>query len=251
MKLGRFRSPFDARDKRLAAYAPSVTAPPLASDWTRLPTDHSMIAFPDFGNLKIGDCTCAALGHGERAAALINGAKPQVDLDLVYTAYEAISKWRRDDPTTNDDGASNRDALSFFRKRGLIEAYVRLLVSNQHLKFAIAHGGAYVGADLPKAAAKQLDAGQPWDVPKHGERWDSTYTRRSWGGHAMMALTYDRHFVTFVTWGQLQKASWEWVLTYVDEAWFPIFDVWTQTGKLTASGFDVDRLYREVRGLTS
>lgn len=246
MKLGRLKSPPDHRDKRLATFAPIITESPLGSNWTRLP-DHSMIVFPEFGNLQYGDCTCAALGHGERAAALINGATPKVDLDLVYDAYESISSWRRDRPTVNDDGANNRDALVYFKKRGLIEAYLRINEANiPHIKFAIAHGGAYVGADLPVAAQKQLSDGKPWDVPKYGERWDATYTRRSWGGHAMYALAYDRNYVTFVTWGKLQKATWEWFVTYVDEAWFPIFDVWTQAGKLTASGFDIERLYREI-----
>ncbi len=245
MKLGRVRSPLDLRDKRLATYASMITMPGLAEDLTAF--DGSKITFPDFGNLKHGDCTCAALGHGEVSASIHNRKPHTTTLDFVLDAYDAISDWDRKRPNENDDGANNRDALAYFKSKGIIEAYVRLHSSTQlHIKFAIKHGGCYVGADLPIAAQKQLDAGEPWDVPKSLKDWNSSYRARSGGGHAMMALAYDRTYVTFVTWGRLQKATWEWFFTYVDETWFPIYDVWTQKGQLTASGFDVERLYREV-----
>lgn len=248
MKLGRNPSAPDARDLRLATYRiPSTLgASPPMRNWTRFAG--APLLFSDFGNLRFGCCTCAALGHVDQAAAAHTGRAPTVTTPLVLEAYDAISGWDRDRPTENDDGASCRDALRWFKSRGIVEAYVRLdEASRAHIEYAVNIGGAaYVGADLPIAAQRQ----EVWDVaPVNG--WTDDYKRRSWGGHAMALLGYDRGGVWFATWGRIQRATWPWFFSYVDEAWLAIADLWTDTTRLTPSGFDLGRLMDDVARLAA
>lgn len=249
MKLGRVPSKPDARDLRLASYLipRDLGATPPMRNWTRKPNGE-LIAFDTFGNDRFGCCTCAALGHVDQAAAAQTGFLSTFSTAKVLNAYDAISDWDVAHPLDNDNGASCRDALKFFKGTGDVEAYVRLdEASRFHIEFALnACGAVYVGADLPIAAQKQTT----WDVaPANG--WTEDYKRRSWGGHAMALLGYDRTGVWFATWGRVQRATWPWVFSYVDEAWAVIADVWTDTTRLTPSGFDLERLLADVARLAA
>jgi hypothetical protein len=69
VKLGRVTSEPDARDLRLATYLGANVAPaPLLRNWTRDPGGR-LVPFSDFQNSRMGNCTCAALGHVDQAAA--------------------------------------------------------------------------------------------------------------------------------------------------------------------------------------
>lgn len=243
MKLGRTPSLPDRRDLRLATYLTArPTAPPSLRNWTR-DLDGDPIRFDSFGNFTYGCCTCAALGHIDQAAASHTRCVSTITTDVVLEAYDAISEWSLSRPNENDNGASCRDALKWFKARGTIESYVRLdEASRAHIEIATNLGGAvYVGADLPLAAQKQT----VWDVaPANG--WTDEYARRSWGGHAMALLGYDHGGVTFATWGRTQRATWSWFFSYCDEAWMAISDLWTDVGRLTPSGFDLARLLTDV-----
>jgi hypothetical protein len=68
----------------------------------------------------------------------------------------------------------------------------------------------------------------------------------SWGGHALYMTGYDAQHVGFITWGQRQKATWDWFHRYVDEAFaFISEDYLSSTGK-TPRGFDVGLLQTEL-----
>ena len=255
MKLGRRPSAPDRRDLRLTSYLPRVLTPaPPMRNWTRrdlridgVVVPGPTVAFDTFGNLERGCCTCAAIGHIDQAAAAHTGFVSTFTTDKVLEAYDAISDWDRSSPRENDTGASCRDALKHFRATGAIEAYLRLDDQNRkQIETAVNLAGAvYVGADLPRAAQRQ----QVWDVAPLGQ-WTVDYEARSWGGHAMALLGYDRSGVYFATWGRVQRATWSWVFQYVDEAWLVIADLWTNAAQLTPSGFDLERLRHDVAGLT-
>jgi hypothetical protein len=211
-------------------------------NWTR-GLDGAGVRFDTFGNFSYGCCTCAAIGHIDQAAAAQRGRTSSFTTDKVLAAYDAISEWSIAKPEDNDNGASCRDALKYFKAQGEIEAYARLdEASRLHLEIGINLAGAvYVGADLPVAAQKQ----KVWDVAAPGE-FGPEHRRRSWGGHAMAALGYDQGGVWFATWGRVQRATWAWFFTYVDESWLAISDEWTEVGQLTPSGFDLSRLLADV-----
>lgn len=224
--LGRRTAKRDRRNLRLASFvtaeAPLLPGQPFARYWSRKQLADGTLGptfrFEVFDNDRIGDCTCAALGHYDETISDHTGVATSVTTPIVREAYAAISGWRASDPRT-DVGATCLDALKEFRRRGMLAAFVELDEGNRrHLEAAInMFGAAYVGADLPAAAQRQ----EVWDTAP-ANRWDESYSRNSWGGHAMIAVDYDALGVTFVTWGRLQRATWSWVFSYVAEAYGPL-----------------------------
>lgn len=241
MKLGRVTSTPDARDLKLASYlSASATPPPLMRNWTRGPTDEG-VRFSMFQNNIMGNCTCAALGHVDQAAAAQTHRLSTFTDELVIAGYSAIGGYPE-----HDNGASCRDALRYYRRTGELEHYVRLDADRQQIETAVnLCGGVYVGCDLPLSAQRQA----VWDVGPNGGAGE--YARRSWGGHAMALLGYDRTGVWFVTWGRVRRATWPFVLTYCDEFWVCISDLWTDPGQLTPGGFDLERLRADVARLAA
>ena len=58
------------------------------------------------------------------------------------------------------------------------------------------------------------------DAIDRKEIWDITYAPGDYvGGHLMWVVGYTRSGVKFMTWGQRQVATWEWVLSRVDEVY--------------------------------
>jgi hypothetical protein len=221
-QLGRHPTKHDVRTVRAAplldAASSVLPAAPLARNWSRYYNPDgslgSFIPLGTFNNMQYGDCTCAAFGHLDAAVCSAANVPTSVTTAMVLEAYDAISPWDRANPTANDNGAFNLDALKWFRAQGLITAYAKIY-SRAHVETCInLFHGVYVGADLPISAKGQ----QVWDVAPAGST-DLSYKPRSWGGHAMMAIGYDQGGVWFATWGHRQYATWAWFNTYVDEAY--------------------------------
>jgi len=242
-QLGRRPTKSDARTVRLApivAGSPgALPAAPLARNWGRHYLANGdqgdLISFGTFNNMTYGDCTCASFGHLDQAVCQATGAKPTIATSTVLEAYDAISVWDRSAPTVNDDGATNLDALRWFKKQGLIVAYASINEANRtHVETCInvCHG-VYAGFDLPLSAQKQ----KVWDVAPPGKR-DPSYDRRSWGGHAAMAVGYDDIGVWIVTWGRLQFMTWSFWYTYTEECNVAIHrQLVADVGKLSPAGF--------------
>jgi hypothetical protein len=73
-------------------------------------------------------------------------------------------------------------------------------------------GAVYIGVDLPISCQSQ----SVWDVPAGGPVGPGA--PGSWGGHAVPIVAYDATTLTFITWGQLMKMTWDFWDAYVDEA---------------------------------
>ena len=73
--------------------------------------------------------------------------------------------------------------------------------------------GLQIGVRLPISAARQMDAGQPWDLVAgpDGEAG-------SWGGHMMYVKGYDAEHALMWTWKRVQRATWRWLAAYCDFA---------------------------------
>ena len=219
-----------------------LPAAPLARNWGRYYDQHgnpgSFIGLGTFSNMQYGDCTCAAFGHLDEAVCAATGDPTTVTTAMVLEAYDDISPWDRNNPGNNDVGAFCLDALKWFRNNGLITSFARLY-SQPHVETCInLFHGVYVGADLPLAAQHQ----QVWDVAPPGSS-DPAYRPRSWGGHALMAIGYDRGGVWFATWGHRQYATWAWFSTYVDEAYVALHRQLVADGsKITPAGYLADQI---------
>lgn len=217
---------------------------------------HNTYEFPMFANDTYGDCTCAAHGHRvviqERSSS--QSRKVTLTNEDILAAYSAVTGFDRNRPET-DNGAYMLDVLNHMRHVGIgreadgtphtITAFAK--VNHRDLaEVKLAHwmfGGLYVGAALPNSAATEMYSGLNWSA--------TTDSPGGWGGHAMHTRGYDAKGVEFITWGSVQKATWDWFTKYVDECYVVISEDFfkSKSGK-TPQGFKLDALNRALERLS-
>jgi hypothetical protein len=235
------------RDRRTLHLSEFLTIDQVPERW-RIAA--SQADWPVFGNDRVGDCTCASL-CGHRVLAQERSARQNetpVTTDDVLRVYGVITGWPQQDP-----GAYLIDVLREVRSNGFgmerdgtrhtIGAYADVApLRHDHVKVG-AHlfGGLYLGVGLPSSASDEINQGRAWEATA-----DPAY---SWGGHAVWLVGYDAHSVTVVTWGQEQKASWEWWDKYVDEAWAVISEDFLTKRERTPQGLDVAALEEALEAL--
>ena len=227
---------------RFARYIDLSKAPasPPARDWAH---PHDAPAWGMFLNDRLGDCTCAAIGHALQAQAANTGKPLAIAGADIIRLYQDVGNYDPKRPET-DQGAEMLDVLTEMRAVGLcghrFGAFVALEPSNRdHMEAALnLTGWTYVGADLPLATLDQT----VWDVG-FGPR----YVPNSRGPHAMAKLAYDREFDIYVTWAGLKVATRRWSERYTTEAWACIDEQWIDdTTMLSPSGFDLQTLMRDL-----
>jgi hypothetical protein len=216
----------------------------LAADNTiRLPTpgptwdiSHLRSDWGMFLNDKIGCCTAAAIAHMREVQSAQDGKEVIPTDDDVLKLYEAVTALENNgqgyDPSTgaNDNGCVETDVLNYLRRNQFygdsIFAFASVSPSNHNLVQVGAYlfGGLYIGIDLPLSAEQQLERGQPWD-------WVGGHLGRpgSWGGHAVNVVEYDPSGLTVVTWGALQRMTWQFWDHYVDESYVIVPQSWEAT----------------------
>lgn len=241
-KLGKREPKGDRRTLLMASYL-MRTSFPVAKDWTgKLDVPHLGMMLND----RLGDCTCAAMGHLEQVWSANNGTEVTVTDADVETAYEGACGYKPDDPDS-DQGGVELDVLKYWRDTGIanrrITGFVALEPKNHdHMKMSIAEfGGAYLGIALPATAQGQSQ----WSVVPHS---GSEGAPGSWGGHAVCAVAYDQHYITVITWGQLLKMTWQFADKYMDEAYAVLSPEWCGGGR-SPSGFNIVELQNDLSKL--
>lgn len=212
-RFGKQAPKRDYRTLKLKNYLTSKLAPPkpsydiLPSVYEKLNSSDVAALFPMDGNDTYGDCTIAALAHA-------------------ITIYSGLISTRKVWPKQNvvklymhltggiDSGLNELDVLNYWRSNKVdgdkIFAYTSIDVKNlTHVKQAISlFGGVYLGFQVQENCVKDFQAGKPW-----------TPGRLTHEGHAVYVVGYDEASVTVLTWGNIQKATWEWWDECVDEAY--------------------------------
>jgi hypothetical protein len=191
------------------------------------------------GNDQWGDCVFAGDGHiVEQQTALGDKSELKISTQDALAAYSAVTGF---DPNAGppgenptDNGAQVSDGLNYLRTHGMadwkIAAYGDVDVSNHTaLKRAIWEFGALsIGFSVPESAMEQFNAGQPWTVVP-----DSPIE----GGHCVIACGYDASYVYVITWGAIQKMTWDFWNTYVSEAHAIIAKDWDSVSGLSLTAF--------------
>jgi hypothetical protein len=199
----------DARTLLLASYADlSVLPTPPAT----LDNSGKVPTWPMFGNDTLGDCTCAAAGHMVQLWTTLTGNPVTPTQTQVVAMYEAITGGA-------DTGAQEVSVLKYWRKHPLdnhsVAAFVKLDLKNRpYIEVAASlFGGVYIGLALPGALDPRNLA--VWDVPASGPvgPWAPT------DGHAVNIVGYDAAGLTAITWGRVQRMTWNFWDAYCDEAW--------------------------------
>jgi hypothetical protein len=239
LRLGKQAPRHDSRTLRLARLVADLGPPPEELD--RLTAIAPAPVFDLYGNNERGNCTCASFGHGRHFWTAANGnPRPPTQADIDRWYREACG-WDPADPST-DRGGIMLLVANYFRKQGLIDAFVALDPKNEsHLKHAVnLFGGAYVGVDLPLSAQKQ----ERWRLAPGGTMGDPT--PGSWGGHAIWALPkYDASGIWCVTWGGLKFMTWAWWQVHNDEAFAFLSREWAD-GDGAPNGKVFDQLREDL-----
>lgn len=246
LKLGRIPSRHDARTLRFAKYVDpqQIQASPPARDWS-----HPLHApaWGMFGNDRLGDCTCASIGHALQAIAANTDRPLAISGADVIKMYQAVGHYLPSHPET-DQGAEMIDVLRYMRSTGLcghrFGAFVSVDPMNQaHVEAALnLCGWVYVGADLPRAAQDQT----VWDVAPPN-RYTDDYRRNTWGPHAMAMLALDRTHAVMVTWGGLKITTRPWIPSFVSEMWAVFDPSWIDdSSMLSPSGFNLAALMTDL-----
>lgn len=236
--MGKLRPQFPVALKDLHYYAtaPLPQAPPAV--------DHASDVnggFPMDGNDRYGDCTMAAAAHMIQAWNAQTGIQLPVPADAdVIAQYLKLTHGK-------DTGLVESRVLQDWMREGLWETkivgYAPVSVhSLEGIKQAVAYfGGVYVGIQVPKNAQTQFAEEQPWALETG---WQSEPIE---GGHAVPILGYDDKFMYCVTWGAVQKMTWDWWSVYGDEAWVILSEEYQQAGKI--GGLDIAMLQADLASL--
>lgn len=240
-RLGKKSPRFDKRTLRLASYIEKRRLP-------KVPKTHNLSrktvkAFPDLGmmlNDEIGLCTCAALAHMQQTWSVFGGKPRCPSDDQILEAYGRINGGV-------DEGAAMLDALKLARREGVggnpIHAFVAIDPRNhdQVRTAAFLFGGLYVGLMLPRSAQFQ----DVWEIAE-----GNGSEPNSWGGHAASIVDYSPKGVTVVTWGALQRMSWEFLDRYCDELFCLLEEDYVGSDNRSPQGFSLNKLAADLKGLS-
>jgi hypothetical protein len=244
-QLGKLPHRVDVRTLALGAYVERdvLPAPPPALDLARTVGD-----WPMYANDRAPDCTTAAAGHMIEAwTAAAGGRAIEISESDVLEAFDEVKVV---DPETGDEGAVELDVLNLWRRHGIgghaIGAFARVALEDHDLVRTGAYlfGGVYIGLQLPLSAADQ-DVWD-WTGGLHGPDAPG-----SWGGHAVDIVAYDEAGLTAVTWGALQRLTWEFWDRYCDECWCIVSTDFLNGDGDTPEGFDLAALQADLRLVTS
>ena len=245
-KLGKLPARPDAVKFKLEKYI----------DTTSLPTPpirfgHHVLTPGMYGNDKYGDCVFAGGANIVRTWHSASGKSPAPFTEKsVLSDYSALTGFDPRNPDETDNGTDMSEMASYWRKTGLwdgrtrhkIDAYVALRPGdfNQLMLACYLFEAVGVGVMFPDAAFDQFDAQKPWSVvPSQvgGGHYIGTVIRNSKG----RGCCY--------TWGRLQAYDPDWYVKYNDESLaYLSFDA-LNTKMLTAEGFDLDTLRRDLKAL--
>lgn len=242
-KLGRKAIKVDSRNLRLARYLTTeLPTAPAQADYSKGITD-----WGEMLNDSLGCCTIAAVGHAVQVwTACTTGAMASVPDSVIQRYY---SQWDGYDPTdpTTDQGGIALDVLNNWRTQGFAghKLLAHVVVSSQNIemvKQAInLFGGVYIGVSLPLSAQGQ----DVWNVGS-----GPSAAVGSWGGHCVYVVGYDATGVTCITWGKLQRMTWNFWSRYVDEAHPLLSPDFIAANNYAPNGLDLQQLQADLACIT-
>ncbi len=244
VKLGKLPYKHDRRNLQLAKYL--VTPPPCpdAYDWLG-----KVSKFGPMGNLHVGDCTCAGAAHLIQMWTANQGREIILSDAEVLALYSKLSGYVPGKPNT-DTGLYLPDVLNYWQQSGIdghqIGAYVQVDLNPKNLSLACyLFGGVYCGVALPLSAQNQ----EKWQVTD--QHLTGAAAPGSWGGHCVPMGAFDPLGGVFVTWGEEQYATADFIAAYFDEAWAIISQDFLNGKEETPLGFDLATLKQDLQVVTA
>jgi hypothetical protein len=272
VRLGKLEAVHPHNALKLSKYmkalapAPTVYLPP-----------QSMTNLGMMLNDSIGDCAIAGPGHAIQHWTAQAGKQVILTDDQILAAYEAVSGYVPGNPNT-DSGCVLSSVMNYWKSTGIgghtIDAYAGLtpppIKSHTSIWQLIFHGGDFktvdnswqteirnaayyfggvvIGLALPIALQNYTET-DLWDLTPNDD--DSKTQPGGWGGHCVLLIPgYDEEGITLVSWGREYKATWDFLESYMDEAWAPLSkDI--LSGDKSPEGFDYTTLSEDNQEITS
>jgi len=241
VKLGKLEKKDDERTLRLARYTTKLEPPPISVDYaTATERVLGRTTWGMMANDRLGDCSCAALGHAEQTwEAIGHGKKFTPTNRAVEALYWATG--------TEDNGRYLLDVLNYVHNKGIfrhkLHAFAEInLTDMDDVRNAIyLFGCAYIGLALPKSAQTQ----KLWDIVNTPDGNPGT-----WGGHCVEVVAYDPSYLECITWGIRTKMTWSFFHRYCDEGYALISQSWLTKNK-SPQGFAMGQLNSDLSDVAS
>ena len=196
------------------------------------------VLYPMALNGTFGDCVVAGHIHLSQAVAAENGGTYVVPADPeIQQEYFLLTGGA-------DTGLVESTFLSTAKSSPILGSQVDVFcpfdfTNVDHVKSAIyLFGGVFLGVSLPQSAEAQFP----------GE-WIVVPGSSIVGGHCVVAIGYDETGVYLVTWGTVIKATWEWFLKYVDEAYAVLYTEQVQKDRGPLDTLDIAQLRADIASL--
>lgn len=245
MRLGKLAPRRDQRLLMLTKYTVALPPSPETVDYSG-----KLSALGVMGNDRLGDCTCAAVGHVIQTWTANAGTQAIISDDEVLSLYEKACGYNPSNPST-DLGGVETDVLNYWRKNPDVvgghelAAYAAVEPGNHaDVQDAVwLFGAAYIGLALPLSCQSQ----DVWTVPANGASGQAA--PGSWGGHAVPVIGYDARGLTCITWGGFKRMTWNFWDTYCDEAYGLIGKDWIAADGNAPSGFALAALMSDLASI--
>jgi hypothetical protein len=244
MRLGKRTARHDRRVPMLAKYTAALPPPPPSVDYTTKLTNLGMML-----NDKLGDCTCAAVGHCvQQWTSLTRPAEVIIPDPDIEALYEKVGGYVPGQPST-DNGAVEVDVLNYWLANPVdanaLDAYASIEPKNRgDVSDAVyIFGNCYIGVQLPISAQTQ----DTWAVPPGGAVNDGA--PGSWGGHAIPVVAYNHRTLTVITWGALKQMTWQFLDAYCDEAYALLSPDWQLSSGNVPPNFPWSTVVADIQDL--
>ena len=241
-KFGKLAPVIDKRTLKLENYLISdrLPAPPSSRAW-----DKGITSWGEMLNSELGCCVIAAQGHAVQIVTANASTEVTVPDSAILAGYEAVGGYVPGNPQS-DQGCDMLTACKWWQGTGIgghqIAAYATCPLNAAMIQTAIdLFGLAYIGFEVPQSAVDQFNAGQTWTVVPGSPIV---------GGHCVDLVDYDATGPTCITWGKLQKMTWQFLLTNMDEAYAVVSKEWIEANGQTPSGLNLTQLLADVAAIS-
>ena len=244
MKLGKLPPQRLMSTPALGDYLDKATA------WPSVPAQGWEFAVPApdlsvLGNDQFGDCGPAGALHLIQAQSANTGKLITPATSDALSLYTALTGFNPADPST-DQGVVLTDLLAYWQTTGIavgstvhkIEGFASVDISSvaQMRYAAYTFGGLYLGLNLPAAC-------------QTAQNWNFGPGQQIEGGHCVILAGQGRAGGKIGTWGMWVPATWQFLLTYLDEAYIVCSEDWVNSQDKSPSGLDLNALLAAMKTL--
>jgi hypothetical protein len=226
VKLGLREVKHNPKIPMLSRYTIGLPSAPPTVNWGyNVPTWGMML------NDRLGDCTCAALGHAVQLWSYkATGTEITPSDNEVENAYEQWCGYNPANPSSDEGGVESDILTGVLNKPNALFgqtlegfAAFRPIIQTSMMDAIWLFGLSYLGFMLPISVQGQ----EQWLVPASG--LNGPGAPGSWGGHAIVAVAYEPRGIWVVSWGKLIFVSWDFVTNYCVEGYALYVSLWANS----------------------